>query len=169
MKDCVILPQVKIDDQEALDVIQELHREHGYEGTMVRNNIYSGKRSWNLMKVKGFLDAEFEVVGTINDNMRWIELGEDIERETMASVKIEYKGCIVGVGSGFSKEQRDFYYQYPDEIIGKIITVQYFEEIEKRNGLKKVYNEFKEVIDINSDFKEIIDEENKKISNVIGK
>jgi DNA ligase-1 len=134
MKDCAILPQVKIDSQEDLDIMQSIHLEHGYEGTMVRNNKYKGKRSYDLMKVKSFLDAEYEVVGTINDTMRWIELGEDIERETMASVKIKHKGCIVGVGSGFSKDQRDFYYKYPDEIIGKVITVQYFEEIEKKPG-----------------------------------
>ena len=45
----------------------------------------------------------------------------------------------------------------------------YFEETERQNGLRKIYDKFKDVIDYNSDFKEIIDEENKKINNVIGK
>jgi len=43
----------------------------------------------------------------------------------------------------------------------------YFEETERQNGLRQIYDKFKDVIDYNSDFKEIIDEENKKINNVI--
>ena len=41
---------------------------------------------------------------------------------------IRHKGNLVKVGSGLSKEQRIGWYSRPDEIIGKLITVQYFEE-----------------------------------------
>jgi DNA ligase-1 len=135
IKGCDVLGQVRINSQKELDFTQANFVDKGYEGTMVRSNLYKGKRSFDLMKVKGFIDAEYEVVGTVNDDMRFFEDGEDVERETMASVVIKHKGCDVGVGSGFSKEERAFYYTYPDEIIGKIITIQYFEEIEKKPGV----------------------------------
>jgi DNA ligase-1 len=134
MKDCVILPQVKINSKKDLLAMHEEYLKKGYEGTMVRNNMYKGKRSYDLMKVKHFIDAEYTVTNTVNGNMRFFEDGVDVERETMASVIIRHKGSDVGVGSGFSKEQREFYYKYPDEIIGKVITVQYFEELVTSDG-----------------------------------
>lgn len=42
----------------------------------------------------------------------------------------------------------------------------YFEDKEKQEQLKKIYSEFKDVVDYNSKFKHIIDEENKKINGV---
>ena len=42
----------------------------------------------------------------------------------------------------------------------------HFEDEEEQNKLKKIYSEFKDVIDYNSKFKRIIDEENKKINGV---
>jgi DNA ligase-1 len=47
---------------------------------------------------------------------------------------IEHKGNIVEVGSGLSKEQRISWYSNPQEIIGKTITVQYFEETTNKNN-----------------------------------
>ena len=41
----------------------------------------------------------------------------------------------------------------------------HFEVEERKNRLRKIYDEFKDVIDYNSDFKDIIDEENKKSIN----
>ncbi len=80
------------------------------------------------------MDAEYIVENIIMDNMRFLEDGQDIERETLASVIIEHKNNKVKVGSGFSKEQREFYYKHPDEILGKTITVQYFEETKNQEG-----------------------------------
>ncbi|MFY7883302.1 MAG: hypothetical protein ACOVOV_00510, partial [Dolichospermum sp.] len=40
----------------------------------------------------------------------------------------------VQVGSGFSHEQKRFYFENPNEILGKQITVQYFEETKNQNG-----------------------------------
>lgn len=136
IKGCEILGQVKVNSQKELDDTQANFVSKGYEGTMVRSNIYVGKRSFDLMKVKGFIDGEYKVMGTVNDEMRFFDKdGNDLKRETLAKVVIHHKGCEVGVGSGFTMEQRAFYYKYPDEIIGKVITIQYFEEIQKTPGV----------------------------------
>jgi DNA ligase-1 len=52
----------------------------------------------------------------------------------MRNVVIEHKGYRVQVGSGFSHEQKRYYFENPNEIIGKQITVQYFEESHNQNG-----------------------------------
>ena len=50
----------------------------------------------------------------------------------LSQVWIEHKGHKVKVGSGFSQEQR---LQYVDgSIVGKTITVQYFEETANDKG-----------------------------------
>jgi DNA ligase-1 len=109
--------------------------EAGFEGIMVRKNVgYEGKRSHNLLKVKKFHDAEYTVLETTNGNIRWTENGKQIERECLSSITIEHKGCRVSVGSGFSKEQREMYYESPQDIIGKTVTIQYFEETQNQTG-----------------------------------
>jgi DNA ligase-1 len=47
---------------------------------------------------------------------------------------IQHKNNIVRVGSGFTIEQRQEFYQNPKKILGKIITVQYFSESENQDG-----------------------------------
>ena len=50
----------------------------------------------------------------------------------LSQVWIEHKGHKVKVGSGFTQEQR---LQYTDgSIVGKVITVQYFEETNNQEG-----------------------------------
>jgi DNA ligase-1 len=46
----------------------------------------------------------------------------------VGSIVIEHKGCKVDVGSGLSDEQRIEWYHNPELIIGKVVTIQYFEE-----------------------------------------
>jgi DNA ligase-1 len=129
------LPQEQLTTEEQFTEMAKEAEEAGFEGIMVRKNIgYEGKRSHNLLKVKKFHDAEYTVLETVNGNIRWTENGKQIERECLSSIIIEHKGCRVSVGSGFSKEQREMYYSSPQDIIGKTVTVQYFEETENQQG-----------------------------------
>ena len=52
----------------------------------------------------------------------------------MTNVLIEHKGNTVSVGSGFTLDQRNHYYNNPKDIVGKEITVQYFEESQDKTG-----------------------------------
>ena len=52
----------------------------------------------------------------------------------LSQVYIMHKGYSVAVGSGFTQEQRIKYYNNPEDIIGKTITVQYFEETKNQEG-----------------------------------
>jgi len=129
------LPQEQLTTEEQFTEMAKDAEEAGFEGIMVRKNVgYEGKRSHNLLKVKKFHDAEYTVLDAINGNIRWTENGKQVERECLSSIIIEHKGCRVSVGSGFSKEQREMYYESPQDIIGKTVTIQYFEESKNQTG-----------------------------------
>jgi len=100
---------------------------------MVRKDVgYEGKRSKNLVKVKSFHDAEYEVLGWDVDTHEVVRDGKSVSMTMLSQVWIEHKGHIVKVGSGFTQEQR---LEYMDgSIVGKIITVQYFEETNNDKG-----------------------------------
>jgi DNA ligase-1 len=52
----------------------------------------------------------------------------------LKNVIIEHKGNRVQVGSGFSHEQKRYFFENPNEILGKTITVQYFETTKNERG-----------------------------------
>lgn len=125
--------QHQITDDEHLETWIKLAGENNWEGVMLRKNVaYEGKRTKNLVKVKQFHDAEYEVLDFDCDDHEVVRDGKSETIQMLAQVWIEHKGHRVKVGSGWSQEQR---LQYMDgSIVGKIITVQYFEETTNDKG-----------------------------------
>lgn len=110
-------------------------REKGWEGLMIRKDVpYECGRTNNLLKVKGFFDNEYEVVDYEMGNMRFVEDGRQVEKEVLSAIVIKHKGFDVKVGSGFSKEEREYLHDHPEEIKGSIVKVQYFEETNNMQG-----------------------------------
>ena len=132
-----VLDQSFISDiQELSDMIADAEK-NGHEGVMLRKSAgYEGKRSKNLLKCKKFFDAEYKVLSVDFDTHRIIREGKEIKERMLAQVYIEHKGYKVAVGSGFNQAQRLWYAgNYMNEsIIGKTITVQYFEETKNQEG-----------------------------------
>lgn len=108
----------------------------GYEGTMLRNpaglykfgglsptGLNKGKvsgskgRSDDLLKVKAFYDNEYRVVG-MNEG-----LGK--HKGKMGAVIVESDNGSFQVGTGFDDKTRVRYWKFPDEIVGKKITVKF--------------------------------------------
>ena len=130
-----VLDQVIVKDEEHLsEMILEADKS-GYEGIMVRKDVgYEGKRSKNLLKCKKFFDAEYKVESVDFENHRVIREGKEVVVPMLAQAYITHKGYEVAIGSGWNQEQRIKYHDNPDLLIGKTITVQYFEETKNQEG-----------------------------------
>lgn len=126
-------------------VKQELNKqiELKHEGIMVNlaNAAYEGKRTKNILKVKAMQDCDLKIIG--------FEEGTGKNKGTLGAVIVDYKGFNVKVGSGFTDQDRDYFWANQKELLGRVITVQYFEETtnKKDNSLSlrfPVYLELRE-------------------------
>ena len=123
-----LVVQQRVTSQEILDAWIELARTEKWEGCMLRKDApYKRGRSKDLLKIKDMQDAEYEVIGIETGKATYNEGGHK-EFDVVSAIKIVHRGNIVSVGSGLSKEQRLRWYEHPEEILGEIVTIQYFEE-----------------------------------------
>ena len=125
--------QAVITDGRHFDMWGQIAADKGWEGFMLRKDVgYEGKRSKNLVKVKKFHDDEYVVLDYDVDNHEVVRDGKSETIKMLSQVWIEHKGHRVKVGSGWTQDQR---LKYMDgSIVGKTITVQYFEETKNDKG-----------------------------------
>jgi len=125
----------KIGNDNHLANMMEISKNEGWEGLMLRkDDTYQGKRSNDILKVKKFFDAEYTVIDLENAVNRVIVEGKEVDELMLKNVVVEHKGNRVQVGSGFSHGQKRYFFENPNEILGKTITVQYFEETTDQTG-----------------------------------
>ena len=99
------------------------------EGLMLNlvSGVYKfGKRSAELLKVKAMDTCDIECIA--------IEEGEGKYAGTLGKIVCNYKGYELRVGSGFTDEQRSYYWRNPWMIVGSIVEIQYFEETTNDKG-----------------------------------
>lgn len=115
-------------------------RNTGKEGVMLNicDAPYVCKRTNNLLKVKVFQDCDLEITG--------FQQGTGKFANTLGALLVDYKGNTVGVGSGMSDEQRKEFWDHQDQYLGRVVTVQYFEETNDADGNKSIrFPVFKEL------------------------
>lgn len=102
------------------------------EGLMVNLDVpYKRKRHSGILKVKRFYTMDLRVVS--------IEEGEGKYVGMLGKVNVEFNGNVVGVGSGFTDEQRIKYWEDKDYLVNKIIEVKYKEvSTDKKTGLQSL-------------------------------
>ena len=136
-----VLEQVKI-TKDRFEEMKKESLEKGWEGLILRKNvIYKGTRSSDILKVKIFRDEEFIIdsIETGDYTYTQKDIGQVTEK-MMLRANIIIDGEIVngkhnvGVGSGWSIDQRKEYYKDQKKIIGKEITVKYFGRSLNQNG-----------------------------------
>lgn len=103
----------------------------GEEGIMLNmlDEPYRCTRTRGLLKVKKFFDADLEVTGVFE--------GEGKYSGMLGGIYVDYKGNQVGVGTGFTDSDREYFWNNQDEIVGKVVEITYFEETtnQKDDGL----------------------------------
>lgn len=148
--------QTQVDSNEHLNQLMDDAMDNSYEGLILRKNeLYEGKRTKNLLKVKKFQCEEFVVEEVQFSDMQIVdpETKKPVMIKTLQSVGIRHKGHIVFVGSGFSVEERQRYWEHPEDIMGHTISVQYFEESQDSKGTPSLrFPTVKAVYDLTRDF-----------------
>lgn len=120
---------------EALERWNKMVKDYNWEGLMFRKNVeYEGKRTQNLLKYKMFQDAEYKIIDVEEGDAQELIDGIMKKIKCAGALIIEHKGNRVGVGTGLSLEQRKKWYAHPEDIIGKVCTIKFFEETVDQNG-----------------------------------
>ena len=106
--------------------------QNDWEGVILNlDTPYECKRTKNLIKVKRFYTYDLEVVG--------VEEGTGRNKGTLGALVVKYKNNTVNVGSGFTDEERNYYWNNQDKIIGRVIEVKYKEiTTDKKTSLESL-------------------------------
>lgn len=108
-----VVDSYKVNNQEEMLKYKKQFIEEGYEGLMVRNNAeYEQKRTFNLQKLKDFMESEFKIIGVT----------EDKNQEAVFT-------CICSNGEFSVKPEGTREYRQSllkENNIGKLLTVEYF-------------------------------------------
>ena len=104
-------------------------REQDWEGLVIKftDSKYEWKRSKNWLKVKAFEEMDLIVKsveeGTNSNKGRLGALICEVEHPKLGHIEAK-------VGSGYSEDERIRFWNMKDELIGRTISVQYFEQTE---------------------------------------
>jgi DNA ligase-1 len=133
VKDCKFLKIVesiyKGSDMTKIEEYLISAKEKDWEGVMVRfcDSEYEWKRSKDLLKVKPFNEMDAYIVGfEEGENSNKGRLGAficEIEHPEFGNLKFK-------VGGGFTEDERIEFWKIRESLIGRIISVQYFEVTE---------------------------------------
>ena len=115
------------EDHSKISYYLEYAENHDMEGIMINlDTPYEFKRTKNLIKVKKFFDIDLKCTA--------IEKGEGKYQNTLGYITCEYEENTIKCGSGFTDEQRNKFWQNPDSIIGKTVTIKYKEKTRNKDG-----------------------------------
>ncbi len=114
-----MVPQVEVSGWAGIKRLHDQYVSEGFEGIVVRNpdKPYGfGKRTNDMIKVKEYQDAEFEITG----------LSEGLRDEDMCFTCITDKGVEFKAKPMGNRELKQQYRKDLDSLIGKMATVKFF-------------------------------------------
>ena len=83
-----------------------------------------------------------------------MQTGTGKNEHTLGNIIVQYKDNTVGVGSGFSDEQRNWFWEHREELIGRIVEVKY-KDITKDKGTGKESLQFPTFIQLREEGKQV--------------
>lgn len=126
------------DVSEIENLMKGIVRTEDWEGLVIKftDSLYEWKRSKNWLKVKAFDEVDLIVKGyEEGSNSLTGKLGAlicEIDHPTLGHIEAK-------VGSGYSEEERERFWSMKDSLIGRVISVQYFEQtINTSTGIKSL-------------------------------
>lgn len=128
-----LLPALYVgSDTSKIEEILDQQIAKGEEGIMININDapYDFNRSNNLLKVKKMHDIDLKVIG--------LQEGSGQNKGKLGAFIVDYDGFEVRVGSGISKEIREWVWANKENYVDTVISVQYFEETTNQAGGKSL-------------------------------
>ncbi|MEC0031058.1 RNA ligase family protein [Bacillus cereus] len=115
-------------DKEKINELLDQVLADGKEGLMINlgDATYECKRTSNLLKVKKMEEVDLRITGH--------ELGSGKHTGKLGALIVDYKDHDVKVGSGYTDQERVELLKDIKNVIGKICTVQFFEESSNKEG-----------------------------------
>lgn len=114
-------------DQSVIQPLLDKADKDGWEGLMLNKDTkWKNKRNNGILKIKSFKHADVLCTDIVE--------GDGKYKGTLGLIKCDYKGYELGVGSGFTDEQRNYYWNNPNEIVGKIVQIKFKGETKNKNG-----------------------------------
>lgn len=114
-------------DSAKIDELLKIADNNGWEGLMLNKDTkWKNKRNNGILKIKSFKNADLKCTNVIE--------GDGRLKGTLGLIECDYKGYTLGVGSGFTDEQRNHYWMHPEEIVGKIVQIKYKNETKNKQG-----------------------------------
>lgn len=112
-------------------IVNEIWQRHG-EGVMLNTveGLYEIKRSNNLLKVKHTEEYTLKVID--------VQEGTGKFEDSLGALIVDYNGTRLGVGSGFTDQQRHSIWDNPQDYIGKYIEIDTFGESTNVSGDKSL-------------------------------
>jgi len=109
------------DDQSIVPKLLEKMVSEDKEGLMINLDVpYQCKRHRGILKVKQFYTMDLPILRC--------ESGSGKLANTLGAIIVDYKGNEVGVGSGFTDEQRSWIWTHQDELVGSLVEIKYKEQ-----------------------------------------
>lgn len=112
-------------------IVSEIWKRNG-EGVMLNTveGLYEIKRSNNLLKVKHTEEHVLKVIDVLEGTGKF--------EDSLGALIVDYNGTRLGVGSGFTDQQRHAIWDNPDAYIGKSIEIDTFGESTNMLGEKSL-------------------------------
>ena len=121
-KNVKIVKTVRAHDESQVAHLHQLFVKDGYEGTMIRDSEMKyevGKRSYSLLKLKDFVDAEYRIVNVVDGDGSDVGLAIfELETDSGERFNCRPEG---------SQENRADLFKNRRELVGKYLTVRYQE------------------------------------------
>lgn len=119
-------------DQSKVEELLERMVREDKEGLMVNLDVpYKCTRHRGILKVKRFYTMDLPIVG--------YEEGSGRLAGTLGAFLLDYKGNKVGVGTGFTDEQRSDFWAKREDMIGELCEVKYKEvSYDKSTGVESL-------------------------------
>ena len=118
------------DINEALKLLDK-YRAKGSEGLICNiDKVYEFKRSKGCLKLKVMQTCDLKIIG--------FQEGTGKYANKLGALIVDFKGNSVGVGTGFSDEDRTFIWDNRDSLLGRVVELRYFEITKDKNGIESL-------------------------------